>query len=408
MAVDQGQPYDTPPPWESARTWFPAEYPDNSGRLAAHLPGYTLDLHRSDSDCLVVTFEAAGGVPDRSDRTRPGWAVSWLERQGFSILAVKALKADWYRKPELHAFLRTLQREGFFARFRRTVFYGSSMGGYAALAFSSLVPGSIVLAYSPQTSLHPALTPWDPRFKEARKEDWDGDFADAAACAEASRVIVVYDPLNLPDRMHVARLPVHNLLPLRFPAGGHLVVVRVGELNSLGHVFTQALDGSLTVEGFAKFARRRRELFHYWLILSKFARNWPMAQRCIDEAARLAPNNRAVQFYRAYAAHRWQRWDEAVPLLTAALERSPRDAFLHEALAESHARIAARYASAGLALRPGSRKLAQLLAGIGQRGWTDPWATLRAARSRAVRLLGEGGSLLAPWLIDSMGVLDLL
>ena len=60
----------------------------------------------------------------------------------------------WLRNPAKMsapalAMLDELRDSGFFARFRRVIFYGASMGGYAAAAFSSAAPGATVILISP-------------------------------------------------------------------------------------------------------------------------------------------------------------------------------------------------------------------------------------------------------------------
>ena len=47
--------------------------------------------------------------------------------------------STWYRDETVHDFFDRLRDQGFFRQFDRVVFYGTSMGGYAACAFSLAV-----------------------------------------------------------------------------------------------------------------------------------------------------------------------------------------------------------------------------------------------------------------------------
>ncbi len=85
-------------------------------------------------------------------RDRDGWGFRWLVRQGFNVLSVKPQANDWYRDESLRAVFRAFYRDRVFADFRRTVFYGGSMGGFAALAFSTVAPGAAVIAMNPQST----------------------------------------------------------------------------------------------------------------------------------------------------------------------------------------------------------------------------------------------------------------
>ena len=340
-------------------------------RQQYHLENYTVDFHDQQSKTLVVTFEYAGKPDYRPNMDRLGWGVDWLTRQGHSVLAVKPLRTDWYRKKDLHHFLTGLRAGGFFDRFENVVFYGASMGGYAALAFSSLAPGCTVLALSPQVTLNPEMTAWDARFREGKQEDWGGQFVSGSDCSHAGRVFVVYDPMNKPDRIHAESVVGDNVVHLKFPAGGHLVASQLSQLRLLGAVFRSALDGSLSTLSFAKIARHRKSLISYWVILAKHARSYKVAAACMDRARRIRQDEFSVAFYDTYLAHKWADWPAAIDLARAALRRKPRDAYLHTVLAESLREVgslteAEQACNAGLALFPTNARLQRALSSLRQ------------------------------------------
>ncbi|MDE0967958.1 MAG: hypothetical protein OSA51_00960 [Octadecabacter sp.] len=62
---------------------------------------------------------------------------------------------NWFRTPKLFDEISQLSDNRFFSKFLTVIFSATSMGAYAACAFSALVPGSTVIAFSPQATLAP-------------------------------------------------------------------------------------------------------------------------------------------------------------------------------------------------------------------------------------------------------------
>lgn len=241
-------------------------------------------------DRLVMTFPSYtedDGAPRPTDSV---WGGSFLRTRGFSVLGFNHQRSNWYRAEDLHRLMRQLQSSGSLGRFRQVVMYGGSMGGYAALAFAELMPGCIVVAHNPQTTLKKSLVPWEKRFRAAQQYDWRGDFADAAVGARlASRVYVSYDPFEHPDRRHIERLWPGNLVRLRVPMVGHQVPVWLQQMRLLDVVFDGAVDSSLTEAHFAKLARARFELPHYLMSLASKNRRPALKRHLAEKARGLAP-----------------------------------------------------------------------------------------------------------------------
>lgn len=250
-------------------------------------------------DTLIVTFQPFTDADDPEEFSPQAvWAEKFLHKRGFSVLGVNRQDNNWYRAADLHALLRALQQRGFFGRYRRVMFYGGSMGGFAALTFAELSPGCTVLAHNPQTTLRASATPWETRFQVAQQQDWLGDFSDGAVGARAAaRVYVSYDPFDRKDSLHIARLDSANLVPLRVPMVGHQMPVWLLQMKLLGAIFDAALAGSLDVAGFRRMARARFELPHYLLSLAARSRN-PALQQYLGEKARgLLPQRAAPRDY---------------------------------------------------------------------------------------------------------------
>ncbi|MBL4928329.1 glycosyltransferase 61 family protein [Fuscibacter oryzae] len=178
-------------------------------------------------DTLLVTFDNLASVGEY-DPPQP-WLMALSERLGLSVLGILASRKDWYRNPDAPALITTLRDAGLFDGFRRILFIGTSMGGYAALAFSSLVPQAAVLAFSPQSTLSRRIAPFDLRYRYGqRRWDWTTpEFLDAAASVTDAEVWLAYDPFVPEDRAHARRISGPNVRHLPLSHMGHRAIREV-------------------------------------------------------------------------------------------------------------------------------------------------------------------------------------
>ncbi len=220
------------------------------------------------SDTLVVTFDNLDIAMTKREDRRP-WGFSFIEKQGWSMLGVMANGWTWYRDPWVWQQFDDLRDAGFFQRFKRVVFYGASMGGYAACAFVAACPGADVVAISPQSTLNKTLVPWETRYHTAWGRDFSGPYGDAAQASQAAgRVFLLYDPYEPLDTGHVDRFVGGNVVKLRTPLLGHRLGSSLHQMGILAPITLSALNGTLTEAEFYRtlrarktFARYQRELF---------------------------------------------------------------------------------------------------------------------------------------------------
>jgi hypothetical protein len=252
------------PPAPALPEWF-AEIHTGGARQGfyARLEHHAVMCIRRDPARLVVTFDNLSNVNDLSPGREP-WAYRFVRDNGASHLSVMARRKDWYRCPQLIAYLQKLSDDGLFAEFGQVWLTGTSMGGFAALAFASLAPGATVIAFNPQTTLDETLVPWEARFGMGRARDWSLPYSDAAfEIDEVARAFVLFDPFFAPDRRHVERLEGANVTPLKTWCSGHFSPVFLRRANLLKPVMQHALDGTLTPAVFYRLYRERRLLPWY-------------------------------------------------------------------------------------------------------------------------------------------------
>lgn len=214
-------------------------------------------------ETLVVTFDNLDITMNKRDDRRP-WGYSFIKEQGWSMLGVLAGGWTWYRNPWVSEQFDELRDSGFFNRFKRVVFYGASMGGYAACAFSAAAPGADVVAISPQTTLDKTIVPWETRYKVAWDRDFTGPYGDAAqASGAANKVYILYDPYEPLDSGHVARFENDNVERLRAPLLGHRLGSSLNQMGILSPIILGALSGTLTSQEYYQMLRNRKTFPRY-------------------------------------------------------------------------------------------------------------------------------------------------
>lgn len=213
------------------------------------------------SDVLVVSFDNLSSIGEY-DPPQP-WLQARAAKAGFSILGLMASRKDWYRNEDTPRLIEALRDAGLFLPFRRVLFVGASMGGYAALTYARLVPGAAVLAFSPQTTLAGRIAPFERRYRYAqRKWDWDSPaFLDAAeALRKVQAAVVVHDPFVAEDRAHAGRLVGPQVTHLRLGHLGHKAIRQLKALGLLQGLIEDVAEGRFDAADFARRYRARRGL----------------------------------------------------------------------------------------------------------------------------------------------------
>lgn len=216
---------------------------------------------------LVISFDnlSDAGFPDTDIKP---WAENFVRDNGWSHLGVYSRGPSWYRDARLIRFLEWLRDDGFFTRFERVTLIGTSMGGFAALAFAQLIPGANVVSLSPQTTLDKNLVPWEVRFQKGQVRDWTLPYSDAAeGLDQAGKVYVIYDKLLREDKAQADRLPQDKIIALNAIGCGHKSAVALRRMEQLKPVMKLAITGELTEASFYQMMRSRRNILFYRKVL---------------------------------------------------------------------------------------------------------------------------------------------
>ncbi len=256
------------------------------------------------SEQLVVSFDDHRIV--RTDGQRLPADMELLSSGlGRSVLGIMAKQRNWFRHDFVHRTMEQLAAEGFFGRFRNVLLMGGTMGGFASLVYSQLVPGARVLALAPQSTLDRDRVPEDNRWGWTARRDWSGRFGDAkgvtAAAASLTVIADLYSPL---ERLHVSRLEGDNIRVLNAPFMGGNVVTHLRDLGALETVIRGSTDGSLDAATLRAALKGRHELprYHVDLAAAAEARGRPDLVRRVCMAALRGNSNRRLEGFLARAA----------------------------------------------------------------------------------------------------------
>lgn len=233
---------------------------------------------------LIVTFENLDHVYENSDEKMP-WGYDFVVSRGWSMLGMMAHDWTWYRDRDVLDFFDRLRDQGFFKQFDKVVFYGASMGAYAAASFSAAAPGATVIGISPQATLDREVASWETRYHKAWKRNFNGRYGYAPDLVRhAEAVHLFFDPRAPLDAMHAALFRGANVTKYRCRFMGHRIASLWLKLGILKPVVEGCVDGTLTPTRFYGLLRARRENSRYQKemlgVLEKGTRHARLIQYC--------------------------------------------------------------------------------------------------------------------------------
>lgn len=221
--------------------------------LGAHHAAFFAD----GDDTLIVSFETIAQCRATGPDHKPlGLAVA--QANGWSHLGLIARAPRWYRDAQVLDFFDAQIDEAFFESFKRVLFYGAGMAGYAACAFSLSAPGATVLAIAPQATLDPEIAPWESRFTWARRLDFRARFGFAPDMLEGSRnAFILYDPTQTADAMQATLFRRPFVHMLRTPRLYGPTPEALARMDLLTPLLELAGTGRLTGQKVAALLRKR-------------------------------------------------------------------------------------------------------------------------------------------------------
>ena len=275
-----------------------------------------------DTSRWVVTFDnySIGHGFDRE-----GFGEAYLRSQGISAIHIMGRREDWYQYPEMSDVL-TAVREAISGA-SRSITYGSSMGGYAALRFADALNVDAALALSPQYSINPAVVPFEKRWlQDAERIVWlpEGE----PSLPARARAIAVYDPASI-DKVHVDLIASETDLvkiPVRY--SGHPSASMLAEQQMLSPLLNDVLNGTLDPIEYRREAKaRRKDSVTYLITLSESlaSKRRDIALQLAELAIAIQPTHIGALQCLARALYLHGRNEEALSTYEEALDQSNRN-----------------------------------------------------------------------------------
>lgn len=211
-------------------------------------------------DTLVVCFQYKR--PDQH-LDLPGLAEEFFNKLQIDAVFVNCATNEWYQYHDLPKGLSTLRV--FASAWRRTITYGSSMGGYAAIRFAAIVGAKSSIAVGPQYSPRSLIVPGENRF-DALVAQTEFLYEDSYRASSGVDNYVIYDPLLKIDERHVMEYRKDaNLLPIPIPCGGHTPTVVLSECGLLTEFILDLTKGTFCASRFrTSFRQARASSDEYW------------------------------------------------------------------------------------------------------------------------------------------------
>lgn len=185
----------------------------------------------SKAEKLCITYDSINIVWSRSS-----FGFGFLKKQDIDIIAVRRRKSTSYQQDlSLEDFYASVHR--LTPKYKKTVSYGFSLGGYSALYYGSGISDQ-VLAISPRNPGHPVYG-----LKHDRPVEFNHPLSHKLN-ADASPFII-YDPKNIIDSAYVEKdlLPSYpNAQLIKFPFVGHSTANYFSEIGVLKQVILGVLN----------------------------------------------------------------------------------------------------------------------------------------------------------------------
>lgn len=187
------------------------------------------------SERIVVTF---GDLISLAKETRY-FADTPLKKLGLSSIGFMAKRGNWFPQQSMH--LAAKKALPIISKYKKNVLYGGSMGGYAALKYSKLLKGNVIISLCPQWSIDPIQC---EGFKTGYEKHFTQELTGMGITKEdlAGKIFTFYDPSHAKDSFHIKKIkelgyPIHIT---HVPYSGHHVTTVLAGTKSISLLIDQA------------------------------------------------------------------------------------------------------------------------------------------------------------------------
>lgn len=209
------------------------------------------------SDRVVITF---GDLITLAKETRY-FADTPLKKLGLSTIGFMAKRGNWFPQSSMHLAAKVALP--LINGYDSNVIYGGSMGGYAALKYSRLLKGKVIISLCPQWSIDPVEC---EGFETGYEKHFTPEMTGMGITKDdlAGNIFTFYDPAYAKDSFHLQKIkrlgyPLHII---HVPYSDHHVTTVLAGTQSMSELIDKAeqtdLQGLRRTSSIARRASAKR------------------------------------------------------------------------------------------------------------------------------------------------------
>lgn len=300
--------------------------------------GYRIEFHKSSSEGkgLIFTFTPFMFSNINSD----GFGVKFLLAEGYDVVSFKCVKDSWFQNLPLSA----IEAAAAIGRsYNRVVTYGSSMGGFAAVAFADLLAATEIIAVCPQYTIKEAF---DKRWSRQAAAISEWPFEIQEGSCKGCRITFLYDNFLRSDRSQVEKIikavGSSDIHEITVPFSGHPAGHFLSETGQMAEIVRSILNCENDIRvnyNWSRIRNSHRFIFRFGCYAAERER-FGLALLCFFRAVALAPKQE-------------QYWQRLIGLLSSmdriqeTLEHGGRTAVLLADNAEFRCRLSVMLSQVG-------------------------------------------------------------
>jgi hypothetical protein len=286
------------------------------------------------SDRTLVTFNGLGVYANGQQY----WAQAVADQLDLRCVGVISRSETWFPSHAMREALNAI-----LSRLSGRVFtYGSSMGAYAAIKYSSALGADTVIAFSPQVTISPTELPGNIYAKYFQPEIHR--HMRIASADMSGQIFFFYDPYYTADRTQAALMPiVPTLRRIPVPFLRHDTNLIVNRSVTIASLFDKCLALDLSaIHALIRSAKRSHPATHFNVGIHCYEhQKFVWARHAVARAQEMGLSNAQMNgFFHGLgdALESAGKLDEAIVLLREATVKFPDIHVLHARLGQMFAR----------------------------------------------------------------------
>lgn len=252
-----------------------------------------------------------------------GFGVAFLLSEGFDVVSFKCINDSWFQKLPRDT-IENVAKIG--SDYSFIASYGSSMGGFAAIAFSDLLQVKYCIAISPQFSI---TQDFDRRWHAQAEKIENWNFNIAPGGCKGTDLVLVYDDTLEKDRIQVehikSTLSPRSVREIRASLSGHPTGYFLTETSQISSFISSLLKLDLNINIEFKWSKVKKSR-NYMSSLGRYALQkdrLKLSTLAFSQAIKLAPDNIGYRMQISQPLHRLGRTPDAIDHIKHALSLNP-------------------------------------------------------------------------------------